>query len=65
MTGGRPKTIRPVDPDPTPTPILTEEVARAKKKVKTRKRGRAENILAGRMMQNRQILETGKRELGA
>lgn len=59
MTGGsRPKTIRPIEPDPSPTPVMIEEVAGAKKKVRGKKRGRKENILAGRMMQSRQILNT-------
>lgn len=58
-------TVIPTEPDPSPEPMLTQEVAAAKAKVRRRKRGRSENILAGRMMRSRQILNTGKRELGA
>ncbi|NQT03372.1 MAG: hypothetical protein HQ580_15195 [Planctomycetes bacterium] len=61
MTGGGPHTVRPVTPDPSPTPVLTEETTAAKGKVKKKKKGRDANILAGRMMQGRQIL---KRRLG-
>lgn len=68
MTGGILKKVVPAvipkAPDPTPTPIITEEVGGAKKKVRGRKRGRGENILAGRMMQGRQILNTGQLKLG-
>lgn len=56
--GGSQKRIVPIEPDPSPTPVMTEEVAGAKKKVRKKKRGRKENILAGRMMQSRQILNT-------
>ena len=61
MTGGsRPKTVRPVQPDPTPSPIPTDEAISAKDKTKARaaRTGRGGNILAGRMMQSRQILNT-------
>lgn len=65
--GGRQKTVRPIEPDPSPTPIIAEEVAGAKGKVKRRaaRIGRGRNILAGRMMQSRQILNTGQLKLGA
>ena len=58
MTGGSPKTIRPIEPDPSPEPVIFDEVSSAKGKAKARKRGRGANILAGRMMQSRQILKT-------
>ena len=51
--------------DPSPEPMLTQEVAAAKAGVRGRKRGRSANILAGRMMQTRQILNTGQLKLGA
>ena len=68
MTGGdRPKTVRPIEPDPSPTPVMTEEVIAAKGKAKRKaaRTGRGRNILAGRMMQSRQILNTGQLKLGA
>lgn len=72
MTGGgssKPKVFpQIVEPlDPTPTPVMTEEVIGAKSAVKrkAKKKGRGANILAGRMMQGRQILNTGKFQLGA
>jgi len=67
--GGKPKVYPQItEPlDPTPTPVMTEEVIAAKSAVKkkARKKGRGANILAGRMMQSRQILNTGKFQLGA
>ncbi len=68
MTGQRiMKAVRPVEPDPSPTPVVTEEVIAAKGKVKRQaaRKGRGANILAGRMMQSRQILNTGQLKLGA
>ena len=58
--GGRPKVVAPIEPDPSPTPVMTEEVIAAKGKVKKKaaRIGRGRNILAGRMMQNRQVLNT-------
>lgn len=58
--GGRPKTVRPIQPDPTPTPVPTEAAIAAKDKTRARgaRSGRGQNILAGRMMQSRQILNT-------
>jgi len=59
MTGGGPHTVRPIAPDPSPEPIIAEETEQAKSKVKTKKKGRKENILAGRMMVGRRdILNT-------
>ena len=67
MTGGGPHTVRPVAQDPSPEPIATEEVIAAKDKTKARaaRSGRGRNILAGRMMQSRQVLNTGQLKLGA
>ncbi len=68
MTGGdRPKTVRPIEPDPSPEPIISDEVIAAKDKTRRRaaRTGRGRNILAGRMMQSRQILNTGQLKLGA
>jgi hypothetical protein len=61
MTGGnRPRTVIPQDPDPSPEPVMTDEVIAAKDKTRARARrkGRAGNILAGRMMQSRRLLNT-------
>lgn len=68
MTGGdRPEVVAPIAPDPSPEPIPTDEVIAAKGRTKrrARKTGRSANILAGRMMQTRQILNTGQLKLGA
>jgi hypothetical protein len=45
-------------PSPLAEPLLMSEVESAKKSPRRRKRGRGANILAGRMMQSRQILNT-------
>ena len=65
MTGGGQKTVRPIDPDPSPTPIMIDEITGAKARVRGRRQGRRANIFAGRMMQSRQVLNTGKLILGA
>lgn len=50
----------PTEPDPSPTPIPGREITEAKKKVQKRAgRGRQQNILAGRLMaQRNDILNT-------
>ncbi len=56
MTGGsRPKVAVPPEPDPTPQPIPGREISEAKKKVRKRagRGGRQQNILAGRLMAQR------------
>jgi len=50
------KIISPM-PSPLPTPVMTEETQAAKSRVRARKMGRRENILAGR---RRMILGTGR-----
>jgi len=65
MTGGSPKTQRPIQPDPTPSPAPIEEMVAAKDSTKRQaaKKGRGSTILANRMMQN-SVLNFGKSKVG-
>ncbi len=67
MMTGRARQAVLEQPDPTPEPIPQAEAIAAKDRVKTRAKrtGRGANILAGRLMQGRQILNTGQLKLGA
>ena len=66
MTGDKPRKQVLQKQDPVASPVAAEEMiaAKDKTKVQAKKRGRASNVLAGRMMQNR-ILDFGKQKVGA
>ena len=60
MSGGIPKVKTLPDPAPLATPIPGREEDEAKKKVRARRGGRANTILAGGMMagRNQSVLKT-------
>ena len=70
MSSSKPKKMKPIetpeDPAPAPEPIMGREEDEAKKKVKKRRqgRGRASNILAGRLNAQRNDTDILKTRLG-